>query len=191
VFPDADQSNSNSSGDTQPDRGNDGTATGWPLAPSNSSDRSGGGVLPPKPITPPGQQQPALPIRDPDARSGHESQGEETQNVASDSQTQQPGSSAADGAEPSSRSAANEQQRSVGPQAPEPEILTAAASKPTLDKRTAEQLESKPWVPLVLTSLGLFMSLAANMYLGWIAMGVYRRYRDVVDQLRQADAVTA
>ncbi len=64
----------------------------------------------------------------------------------------------------------------------------AAALKPTIDAETAEQLEAKPWTPLVLTSLALFASLAANFYLGWIAVGIYRRYQDMVGQLHQAQA---
>ena len=68
-----------------------------------------------------------------------------------------------------------------------------ASSKPVIDAATADQLVAmqvpKPWMPLVLTSLGLFASLAANVYLAWIAIGIYRRYRQVVTQLR--DATTA
>ena len=64
----------------------------------------------------------------------------------------------------------------------------AAAHKPTIDPETAEQLEPKPWTALVLTSLALFASLAANLYLGWVAAGIYRRYREVVAQLHQVQA---
>ncbi len=68
----------------------------------------------------------------------------------------------------------------------------AAVQKPTIDKETAERLKemqaSHPWVPLVLTSLALFGSLAANAYLGWIATGIYRRYRDMCDELHEAQA---
>ena len=65
---------------------------------------------------------------------------------------------------------------------------TTAMQKPAISKETAEQLEPEPWMPLVLTSLALFASLAANLYLGWVAVGIYRRYRDIVDQLHQAQA---
>ncbi len=69
----------------------------------------------------------------------------------------------------------------------------AAAQKPNLDEQAAGELKEiqrqlepeKPWSTLVLTSLALFASLATNLYLGWIALGVYRRYRDVVAQLHQ------
>ncbi len=71
----------------------------------------------------------------------------------------------------------------------------AALQKPTLDEKTARELAEagtpKPWMPLVLTSFALFASLAANMYLGWIAVGIYRRYRSVVGQLHQARTVPA
>lgn len=63
----------------------------------------------------------------------------------------------------------------------------AASLKPEIDEETAKSLE-KPWTPLVLTSLALFASLAANVYLGWVALGIYRRYRDMVGQLHQAQA---
>ncbi len=67
--------------------------------------------------------------------------------------------------------------------------LLAAGDKPTLSKKEATELApAKPWLPLVLTSLALFASLAANAYLGWVALGIYRRYRDMVDQLHQAQA---
>jgi hypothetical protein len=68
----------------------------------------------------------------------------------------------------------------------------AAAQKPTLDAETAERLKrlqaEHPWVPLVLTSLALFGSLAANAYLGWVAVGIYHRYREMCEQLHEAQA---
>jgi hypothetical protein len=73
----------------------------------------------------------------------------------------------------------------------------AAAQKPTIDKEEADRLIAErakelqaehPWAPLVLTSLALFGSLAANLYLGWIASGIYRRYRDMCDELHEAQA---
>ncbi len=70
---------------------------------------------------------------------------------------------------------------------------SVASTKPELDQQTAErlaELQAKPWFPLIVTSMLLFASLAANAYLGWIAVGVYRRYRDVVRQLRRATTAT-
>jgi hypothetical protein len=76
-----------------------------------------------------------------------------------------------------------------------PRRSDAASQKPTLDEKTARELAEagapKPWMPLVLTSFALFASLAANMYLGWIAIGIYRRYRSVVGQLHQARTAPA
>ena len=63
-----------------------------------------------------------------------------------------------------------------------------AAQKPTMDKETAEELEPRPWKTLIFTSLALFASLAANVYLGWVALGIYRRYRMVVDRLHDVQA---
>jgi len=36
---------------------------------------------------------------------------------------------------------------------------------------------AKPWLPLTLTLLGLFVSVGSNLYLGWIALGLWRRCR--------------
>lgn len=63
-----------------------------------------------------------------------------------------------------------------------------AAQKPTMDKETAEELEPRPWKTLIFTSLALFASLAANVYLGWVSLGIYRRYRMVVDRLHDVQA---
>lgn len=40
----------------------------------------------------------------------------------------------------------------------------------------------KPWWPLTLAMLALFASLGGNLYLGWIAVDVYRRYLDMADE---------
>jgi hypothetical protein len=67
-----------------------------------------------------------------------------------------------------------------------------AARKPTIDEATAERLKQlqaeHPWMPLVLTSLALFGSLAANAYLGWVAVGIHNRYRDMCEELHEAQA---
>jgi hypothetical protein len=38
----------------------------------------------------------------------------------------------------------------------------------------------EPWWPLTMAMLALFASLGGNFYIGWIAVGIYRRYLDVV-----------
>lgn len=49
----------------------------------------------------------------------------------------------------------------------------------------------RPWMPLLLTALILFASIGLNVYLVWIARGLYLRYRTAVADLRQHGAVTA
>ena len=41
---------------------------------------------------------------------------------------------------------------------------------------------AKPWLPLWLTAVALFASLGANVYLGWIAVDVRRRWRTLVEK---------
>lgn len=74
---------------------------------------------------------------------------------------------------------------------------TQDASRPTLtfepqspsdhaakaSRAAAVSEEPKPWVPLVLTSLGLLVSLGANVYLGFVAWGLYGRCRRLLHQL--------
>ncbi len=50
----------------------------------------------------------------------------------------------------------------------------ATPSKPPVEN-TSKQEPAKPWLPLTLTLLGLFGSLAANVYLGWLAIDFRRR----------------
>ncbi len=65
---------------------------------------------------------------------------------------------------------------------------TDASLKPTLPEEVAERQKARPWTALVWTSLALFGSLAANAYLGWVAVGIYGRYRDMCEQLHDAQA---
>ncbi len=39
----------------------------------------------------------------------------------------------------------------------------------------------EPWWPLTLAMLALFASMGGNLYLGWIAVDVYRRYLEMTD----------
>ncbi len=39
----------------------------------------------------------------------------------------------------------------------------------------------KPWWPLTLAMLALFASMGGNLYMGWIAVNVYRRYLEMAD----------
>ena len=56
---------------------------------------------------------------------------------------------------------------------------TAAAGKPQ-PKATAEvppEQPARPWLPLSFALFGLFASLGANVFLGWIAWDSRQRYR--------------
>jgi hypothetical protein len=148
----------------------DGFGGGFPAG--NTPGAVGGNVTPnqPRPIQPPVLHQEApTPINDPDASKAGKKKSDQ---IAE----QQSPSDRAD------RLAANLSMKN-----------DTASQKPTIDEKTARELAeaSKPWFPLVLTSFALFASLAANMYLGWIAIGIYRRYRSVVGQLHQARTVPA
>ena len=54
-----------------------------------------------------------------------------------------------------------------------------AKSEPTSQNRSEGKKEepAKPWIPLILVSLGLFASLGGNAYLTWIFADLRRRYR--------------
>ncbi len=58
-------------------------------------------------------------------------------------------------------------------------------------EQPAESVPAKPWVPLVITALLLFVSVAGNVYLGWLGWGVYSRYRSLLTQSRAAGASPA
>jgi hypothetical protein len=142
--------------------------------PINNGNAASGGQSPsePRPISPPTlHDRGPAPIVDPDASKGGR-KGSDT---------------IADGGTSADRAG----RLAAGVTLPK----DAAFQKPTIDEKTAQELAaaeaSKPWLPLVLTSFALFASLAANMYLGWIAVGIYRRYRSVVGQLHQARTATA
>lgn len=53
--------------------------------------------------------------------------------------------------------------------APKPEPKTVAGDQP--------EQAAKPWLPLTFTLFGLFASLGANVYLGWIAWELRQRFR--------------
>ena len=57
-----------------------------------------------------------------------------------------------------------------------------AKSAAALEKESAskEEESAKPWMPLILASLGLFASFGGNMYLAWIFIDLRRRYRSLL-----------
>ena len=59
---------------------------------------------------------------------------------------------------------------------PEKNTAKDEPKPPSTPKATAEQ-PAKPWLPFTLTLFGLFASLGANAYLGWISWGLRRRRR--------------
>lgn len=95
--------------------------------------------------------------------------------------------------DPSAAEHQAERPPSLGPE-------SSSASRPSLDRpslepprseaRTSESktAESKPWMPLLLTTFVLFMSIAANIYLGLIAWSGRLRYQSLLDKLQSAPA---
>ncbi|MCD4728192.1 MAG: hypothetical protein K8R46_11050, partial [Pirellulales bacterium] len=59
---------------------------------------------------------------------------------------------------------------------PEKNTAKDKPKPPSPPKAVAEQ-PAKPWLPFTLTLFGLFASLGANAYLGWISWGLRRRRR--------------
>jgi hypothetical protein len=72
--------------------------------------------------------------------------------------------------------------------------LAETASDPDLaylrDDGTSADAE-KAWWPLTLAMLALFASMGGNLYMGWIAVDVYRRYLDAAsDEYDDDDAAS-
>jgi hypothetical protein len=71
----------------------------------------------------------------------------------------------------------------IKPHAGQPVIFEEAESKAAAGKplpaatRASPEKSTKPWLPLTVTLLGLFGSLGANVYLGWLAWGFRQRCR--------------
>jgi hypothetical protein len=54
-------------------------------------------------------------------------------------------------------------------------IAAAAKPQPKPPAAVSSEEPAKPWLPLIFTLLGLFFSLAANVFLGWTAWGFRQR----------------
>ena len=54
---------------------------------------------------------------------------------------------------------------------------TTAASQPKPTPDSQPETSGKPWLPLTFTLLGLFASIGANVYLGWIAWDCRQQFR--------------
>jgi hypothetical protein len=48
--------------------------------------------------------------------------------------------------------------------------------KPTAAQPPRQETSARPWMPLILLALALFASLGGNVYLGWVAWEVRKRY---------------
>jgi hypothetical protein len=69
--------------------------------------------------------------------------------------------------------------------------LAATAQDPTLSfLHTGSQTAAgdRPWGPLALALMVLFVSLGGNLYMGWIAMDMYQRYLELADDLTEHDS---
>ncbi|MEN6452548.1 MAG: hypothetical protein ABFC96_18820, partial [Thermoguttaceae bacterium] len=55
---------------------------------------------------------------------------------------------------------------------PKPKPTT---EKPKQTEKTPPSEPSKPWLPMTLTLIGLFASLGANAFLGWLVAGMRRQ----------------
>jgi hypothetical protein len=62
-----------------------------------------------------------------------------------------------------------------------PQINTTSVTKPPAEPAS----DSKPYLTMMVT-LALFLSIGANMYLGWTAGEYYSRYRLATERLRSA-----
>lgn len=75
------------------------------------------------------------------------------------------------------------------------EQLVASADNPVMTSTTKsgdsddETSSAGASSALIITVALLFLSLGANVFLGWIARGFYRRYRALADEIRNAPAV--
>ena len=64
----------------------------------------------------------------------------------------------------------------------EPPSQTDVSNEPQEESKS----EPKPWTVLVLTMLGLFVSLGGNVYLGWNFLGLRKRHRAMIGAKPQA-----
>ncbi len=61
----------------------------------------------------------------------------------------------------------------VPPEKPKP-----SPPEPAKPAKPSPPEPSRPWLPMTLTLFGLFASLGANVFLGWVALGLRRRCRE-------------
>jgi hypothetical protein len=69
--------------------------------------------------------------------------------------------------------------------------LAATAQDPTLAFLHSSDTPAsgdRPWGPFALALMVLFVSLGANLYMGWIAMDMYQRYLELAGDLTERDS---
>ncbi|MEQ8790430.1 MAG: hypothetical protein RIC55_29310 [Pirellulaceae bacterium] len=156
-------------------------------------------AFPPVTAPPGGTVDRVNPIRDPD-RSGGLSPAAQASNPAQPGATQSrpslleppqrftpqpardPNVQQAVGLQPSSK-AAEPAPAGVSDGAP----TTQTADAPADNDASSEP--ERPWATLVVGAFLLSLSIAVNVYLGMLARGFYRRYRDLAHEIRTAPAV--
>lgn len=67
----------------------------------------------------------------------------------------------------------------------------ASINKSDASNRLADDPNNRPWWPLMFTAMLLFASVGLNIYLGWIANGIYIRYRALLMEVRNVRAAVA
>jgi hypothetical protein len=55
------------------------------------------------------------------------------------------------------------------------------------DPRDSRQTKEKPWGALTMAVFALFASMGGNLYMGWIAVGIYQKYMDLADDLSEEE----
>jgi hypothetical protein len=63
-------------------------------------------------------------------------------------------------------------------------MKSASQHVPAKTEQVQEVAAAKPWVPLVVSLLGLFMSLGTNVYLGMVTWGLRARIQSMVRQFK-------
>ncbi len=64
-----------------------------------------------------------------------------------------------------------------------------AAKTPTANTQVSDKDEAQePWMPLIITTLMLFTSLAINVFLGWLAWSFFWRFRDAAGDATRAQS---
>lgn len=66
--------------------------------------------------------------------------------------------------------------------------LAQTAQDPTLNYLRGSDSAETPWGTMTLVLMILFISLGANLYMGWIAVDMYHRYLELADDLTEAES---